>query len=316
MNSQESLLALGRALRADGYAFTAPTPLTYSRVLARPDPGGANPLIEIFGWNRPFDREVLDKSYLDLMEDAGICEKLPNGRWRSLVRFSSLGGMLFVHSGFPTDASDAVFFGPDTYRFCRALAWIAGQDRDFSPANVIDVGAGSGAGGLYAGKIFPSIQKIILSDINAKALAFAQVNAALNGADSVECRYSDVLADIAAPADLIISNPPYLVDAGRRAYRHGGGAWGCELAVRIADQALSRLTGNGRLLLYTGSPIVRGADMFLDAIGPLLRDRACAYRYEETDPDVFGEELEHAPYDQADRIATVVLYVRASDLIR
>jgi methylase of polypeptide subunit release factors len=159
-------------------------------------------------------------------------------------------------------------------------------------------------------------EKVILADINDKALQFAQVNAALNGSIGAETVRSDILASVAMPADLIISNPPYLVDAGQRAYRHGGGDWGCDLAVRIADQSLSQLGDSGRLLLYTGSPIVRGEDMFLKSVMPLLRQRAPAFHYEETDPDVFGEELEIAPYDQADRIATVLLYVKASDIIR
>jgi hypothetical protein len=30
------------------------------------------------------------------------------------------------------------------------------------------------------------------------------------------------------------------------------------------------------------------------------------FSYEEIDPDVFGEELEHPPYDRVDRIAVVV----------
>jgi methylase of polypeptide subunit release factors len=315
MNSQQkALLALGRALRAEGYEFIAPTPLTYRRVLSRPRAEGAHPLIEAFGWNRPFDVQTLGERYRALLEAGGLCEQTADGAWRSLVRFSSLGGMLFAHSGFPTNTPDAVFFGPDTYRFCRAIQWLAEHDAGFSPGTVIDVGTGTGAGGIYAGKIFPAARNIILSDINDRALQFAQVNAALNG-QAVECVHSDVLADISSPADLVVSNPPYLVDADRRAYRHGGGDWGCDLAVRIVEQALTRLSPEGRLLLYTGSPIVRGTDMFLRAVTPLLAQRAKAYRYDETDPDVFGEELAHAPYDRADRIATVVLYVKASDLI-
>jgi hypothetical protein len=31
--------------------------------------------------------------------------------------------------------------------------------------------------------------------------------------------------------------------------------------------------------------------------------------YEEIDPDVFGEELEHPPYDRADRIAVVAVTI-------
>jgi hypothetical protein len=44
---------------------------------------------------------------------------------------------------------------------------------------------------------------------------------------------------------------------------------------------------------------------------PRLQARNCDYTYEEIDPDVFGEELDNAPYDRADRIAVVALTVRA-----
>lgn len=316
MNShQQALRALGQALQADNYRFIAPTPLTYSRVLSRARPEGADPLIEAFGWNRPFDDRVLDDKYRKILEQGGLRQKTGEGQLRSLVRFSSLGGMLFAHSGFPTNAPDAVFFGPDTYRFCRAIRWIADHDPNFRPKSVVDVGAGSGVGGLFAAKVFSSMEEIILADINERALQFAQVNAALNDLAFAECRYSDVLANVDQPADLIVSNPPYLVDQSRRTYRHGGGDWGCDLAVRIVEQSLARLTDGGRLLLYTGSPIVRGKDMFWEAVAPQLQRRARRFRYEEIDPDVFGEELGHAPYDRADRIACVVLYVTASDLI-
>ncbi len=41
--------------------------------------------------------------------------------WRSRVRWSSLGDLLLVHSAWPTDSSDAVFFGPDSYRFAQLI---------------------------------------------------------------------------------------------------------------------------------------------------------------------------------------------------
>ena len=38
---------------------------------------------------------------------------------KSRVRLATIDDLLFVHSAFPTDPPDAVFFGPDTYRFVR-----------------------------------------------------------------------------------------------------------------------------------------------------------------------------------------------------
>jgi hypothetical protein len=311
---QLAILSVGKALKVAGYRFIAPTPLTCGRVLARPKARVSDALVDAFGWNRPFKPHELDGFYREALDAGGLLTR-SGGQCRSLVRFSTLGGMIFAHSGYPTTESDAVFFGPDTYRFTRAVRWLADQAPGFRPQTIIDVGAGSGAGGLYAASIFPGRPRTVLTDINPRALGFARVNAALNEARAEMC-HSDVLAAVEADGDLIISNPPYLVDAGARAYRHGGGHWGCALGVRILGEALDKLTRGGRLLLYTGSPIVNGCDRFLEAAEHTLSKRVTTYRYEEQDPDVFGEELEKAPYDSADRIATVVLHVTAADIIR
>jgi methylase of polypeptide subunit release factors len=120
---------------------------------------------------------------------------------------------------------------------------------------------------------------------------------------------SNVFEQINEGGDLIIANPPYLVDGLQRAYRHGGGPLGLELAVRIVDESLERLYSGGRLFLYTGAPILEGVDQFFAAVAPRLQARKCHYSYDEIDPDVFGEELDNAPYDRLDRIAVVGLTI-------
>jgi len=113
-----ALIALGETLRSRGYRFVTVTPATHCRVLEKPL---ATPSLEsIFGWNRPFDRWDIDNGIFELLEDAEALEG-ESGRYRSKVRFASIDELLFVHSGFPTDERDAVFFGPDTYRFVRLL---------------------------------------------------------------------------------------------------------------------------------------------------------------------------------------------------
>ena len=107
-----------------------------------------------------------------------------------------------------------------------------------------------------------------------------------------------------------MSNPPYLNDALGRAYRHGGGAFGAALSLRILEAALPRLAPAGTLILYTGTAIIAGRDLFREAALPALAAGGFAWTYEEVDPDVFGEELETQAYRAADRIAAVVLNVR------
>ncbi len=147
-------------------------------------------------------------------------------------------------------------------------------------------------------------------DINEAALRLAAINAAAAGLDRATAIRSDLLSAVPGTFDLIVSNPPYMLDPARRAYRHGGGALGEGLSVAILDAALGRLAPGGTLVLYTGVAIVGGQDAFLAAAEERLRPaRGFAWVYREMDPDVFGEELEGATYGRADRIAAVVLTV-------
>ncbi len=133
-----------------------------------------------------------------------------------------------------------------------------------------------------------------------------RVNAAAAGV-RVQAVHSDLLGATAGEFDLIVANPPYLVDPGARIYRHGGGALGAGLSLKILDAAIERLAPGGTLLLYTGSAIVDGDDRFLAESRTRLHGLGLSWTYEEIDPDVFGEELEQESYAAADRIAAVLL---------
>jgi methylase of polypeptide subunit release factors len=201
-----------------------------------------------------------------------------------------------------------VFFGPDTYRFARAIK--AGlRERTAPIANAVDIGCGAGPGGILVAKHAPAA-RVLMTDINDAALRLARVNAALAGTTNAIAHRSDILADVDGAFDLIASNPPYLNDALQRAYRHGGGHFGADLSLRILDAALPRLAPAGSLILYTGTAIVAGRDLFRESALPRLTAGDLAWIYEEIDPDVFGEELEAPAYRAADRIAAVVLNVR------
>jgi methylase of polypeptide subunit release factors len=305
-----ALVALGRALKARDYRFTTITPASHQRVNAR----AANPgrrLEDIFGWNRPFVSSDLPAELLQYLSAAGALQTTERQR-RSTVRFSTLGHQLFAHSSFPTEQADAVFFGPDTYRFARMIRQSLRETALKPSARIIDIGSGSGAGGLYAATLAHPPSRVVLTDINTAALRFCRINAALNGVRNVEIVESDVFATVAGRFDLVISNPPYLVDPQARLYRHGGGALGSDLSVRIVDQAIDRLAPGGRLLLYTGSAIVDGKDAFHETLAARLSNRPVGFSYEEIDPDVFGEELEHPPYDRAERIAVVAVTIKAA----
>ena len=300
----QALTALGRVLRTQKYRFSAVTPATHRRVLQHLQ--GPTTLQSVFGWNRPFERKAVAAHILDLLTEAEALDET-GGLYRSKVRYATLGDLLFVHSGFPTTENDAVFFGPDTYRFARLLRSSLAEKSVNRPLRLIDVCSGSGAGGIYAARLLGSPIELVLSDINHKALALSAVNAALNDLPYTQTAFSDILDGIEGETDLIIGNPPYLVDEERRLYRHGGGEFGIELALRIVEQSLARLRPGGRLILYTGTPILGGVDPFFESLRPLVQLHGLQFVYEEIDPDVFGEELEKQAYAHADRIAVVGL---------
>ena len=303
----KALAEIGRWLRRERYQFTTITPESHRRVNARPQSDEAKSLRDVFGWTRPFTAATVGSTCMTLLERADALES-DGTFFKSRVRFSTYGTCIFAHSAFPCLAADSVFFGPDTYRFLRAIDEAITHDRP--PDRIVDIGAGSGAAGIRLAQLYPA-SEVVLGDINELALNFARANATLNGCINVDVCQSDVLQNVAGRFDLIVSNPPYLVDAAARVYRHGGGALGHDLALRILADSMPHLSANGRLLLYTGSAIIDGRDIFRDKCEAIIARGAATYAYDELDPDVFGEELEGPAYAGADRIAAVLLSVSA-----
>ncbi|MEC5216478.1 methylase of polypeptide subunit release factors [Actimicrobium sp. GrIS 1.19] len=302
-----ALAALLREVARTGYRFTSVTPLTHQRVLARPADRAMTTLRDLFGWNRLLEPSDIAPDLLALMQRAGIVQRC-GALVRSALRIAAIDDDLFLHSAFPTIQSDAVFFGPDTYRFARFVRTAQnGTAAPNHPPRILDVGCGSGAGGIVAARHcgHPAPQ-LVMSDINPLALRLCAINAAQAGVAMMPAQ-GDALAAVGGDFDLIISNPPYLNDDAQRAYRHGGGDLGRALSLRIAAEAITRLAPGGRLLLYTGVAIVDGIDPLQAELLPLLAAAGCDWSYEEIDPDVFGEELERPVYAHIDRIAAVGL---------
>ncbi|HEX8404316.1 MAG TPA: class I SAM-dependent methyltransferase [Duganella sp.] len=301
------LVALAALLRQQSYRFITVTPATHGRVLKRPATQAAVTLRDVFGWSKTFRAGEIDATVLAQMEKAGVLRD-DQGALRSDVRVSSIDEQLYFHSAYPTEDADAVFLGPDTYRFLRA----AGHAIDHLGGDVkraVDIGCGAGPGAIMLARRFPQAE-VFAVDINSKALALTQVNSVLAGTANVQCRHSDMLNDLDGQFDLIIANPPYLLDAGERAYRHGGGELGAGLSLKIVEAAIARLAPGGTLLLYTGVAIDNGDDPFLKQAGILLEAARLSWKYEEIDPDVFGEELDTPAYAGVDRIAAVLLLAR------
>lgn len=298
-DTDAALLDLLRALRARDYRFITPTPATHARILARADRKQAANLTDVLGWSLPFDPSVIEPDLLALLQAADALEKR-DGTLRARYRVSTLHGHLFLHSAYPTEADDSVFFGPDSYRFAD---FIRAELGDCEGARVVDIGTGAGVGGIVAADACPKA-RVVLTDINPKALRLARLNARFAGIEA-EIVEADGLSTVADPIDVALANPPYIIDPKGRTYRDGGDMHGGQLSLDMATEAAARLTPGGRLLLYTGSAIVAGRDELHEALEAAMADANCTLRYRELDPDVFGEELEKPEYADVDRIAII-----------
>ncbi|WP_339649317.1 class I SAM-dependent methyltransferase [Halopseudomonas pelagia] len=300
----KALVALAGKLQTYGYGFTTVTPLTHAYNNERQGNRWAEDLRDVFGWSRPFLRELVAPDDFDLMLQAGILRPWAEG-WRSSIRWSSLGDLLLSHSAYPTSSAESVFFGPDTYRFVNAVQdWL----NNHQPALVraADVGCGSGAGAIALARSQPRCE-VVAVDINPQALHMTRINAQVAAVGNVIPKLGSLLDDVEGTLDLIIANPPYMMDAQERAYRHGGGELGAGLSIQIVEQALGKLAKGGTLLLYTGVAMVRGTDPFRAQLQQLLHSSDCHWQYQELDPDVFSEELRRPEYASVERIAAILL---------
>jgi methylase of polypeptide subunit release factors len=303
VETEAAFLQLLAELRSRNYHFTCVTPATHTRVVARPLPGQPS-LSDIFGWSRRFDPADLAPELLEPLKASGCLERIGSAL-RSTVRVATVGDQLFLHSAFPTTAADSVFFGPDTYRFIR---YVQASLRDIPPPKwIVDLGAGSGAGGIWTAAHLAG-PRLTLVDINPAAARLARLNARFAGIPA------EVLVSPEVPSgcDLVIANPPYMMDPLQRAYRNGGSMLGGEIAHRWTRQALESLRPGGTLLLYTGAAFAAGNAPAIEEIAALCRAAGARMQVDELDPDVFGEDLEKPAYRCVERIAAMGLSITAA----
>ncbi|MGE8323971.1 MAG: methyltransferase, partial [Pseudomonas sp.] len=176
LETDQALLQLGKRLWADGYRFTCVSPATHARVIARHAGEPASTLRDVFGWSRPFAPALICADELEPLQRAQVLTAHTQ-LLRSNVRWSNYEDLLLVHSAYPTEASDAVFFGPDSYRFAQVIR--AHLQRTPQPVeHAVDIGCGTGIGALLIARAAPHAQ-VSAVDINPLALRYTAINAAL-----------------------------------------------------------------------------------------------------------------------------------------
>ncbi len=151
-------------------------------------------------------------------------------------RIMPVEGLLISFDGFSTRDDPHGYVST----FSPTTAWLAALTPRRRVGAAVDIGTGNGAHALLAAR---HSDRVVATDLNPRALAYTEINAALNGLDNIETRLGSLFEPVAGETfDLVTCNAPYVVspeskwqyrDAGMPADRIS------ELVVRQAGLALA-----------------------------------------------------------------------------
>jgi methylase of polypeptide subunit release factors len=134
------------------------------------------------------------------------------------ARILPVGSTLLASDGYSLDGDDPPDYVATYTPTARVLDSLTPRPH---VERAVDVGTGSGIHALLAAQ---HADHVIATDVNPRALAYTQLNAALNGLANVECRQGSLFEPVEGERfDLITCNAPYVVSPERRwAYRDSG----------------------------------------------------------------------------------------------
>lgn len=152
---------------------------------------------------------------------------------------------------------------PETERMVEVAIDTIQKKYEQKNITVIDIGVGSGAIAVSLAYYLKNIT-VIAGDTSAESIEVAKINAEKhNAADRIDFRISDIFNNISESAEVIISNPPYIVE---REIEHlqreikdfepqsaiNGGADGLFYIRQIINNAPQHLVEDGILLIEIG----------------------------------------------------------------
>ncbi len=157
------------------------------------------------------------------------------------VRILPVGSLLVASDDFPPkkdqNPPDYVAAWSPTSQICASLTVRR------RVARALDVGTGSGVQALLAAQ---HADHVVATDVNERALAYTELNAALNGLRNVECRRGSFFEPVEGERfDLITCNAPYVVSPERRWTYRDAGFEGDELSRQLVEEAAEHLSDGG-----------------------------------------------------------------------
>jgi methylase of polypeptide subunit release factors len=240
---------LGAALRRLGYTEDAVDDLLDDDDVESPAVGerrlprdGLGTAIRVFFLQLPVSKRDAVRAFgaeaVDALAATGLADV--GGDVVPRVRIIPIGSLLVASDDFPEgDESPPEYVAAytPTSRLCDCLT------PRRRVARALDIGTGSGVQALLAAR---HAKHVVATDVNERALAYTQINAALNGLTNVECRRGSLLEPVAGEQfDLITSNAPYVVSPENRWIFRDAGFEGDGLSERIVHEAAEHLVDGG-----------------------------------------------------------------------
>jgi len=186
----------------------------------------------------------------------GVVVADADGRLRSRLRFLPVGELLMVTDPRDRTIADFTWLGRDSLVFAERLhRELAG--RHFERA--LDLCCGSGVQGLAVATHASEVEG---TDVNPRAVAFANLNASLAGL-AARARFSvgNLAEGLEGEYDLVVANPPYVWLPKEEAARNRdgyGGEFGLEVVERVLATLERVLAPHGEAHLICDSPVIRG----------------------------------------------------------
>src|SRR4051794_32491685 len=158
-----------------------------------------------------------------------------------LARIAPVDTLLLASDRLSTnptdDPPDYVSTYSPTARLCDLLTPRPDVER------ALDVGTGNGVQALL---VAGHSEHVVATDVNPRALAFTELNAALSGLDNVECRQGSLFEPVDGEQfGLITCNAPFVVSPERRWTYRDGSHDGDELSARIVRENVAHLAPGG-----------------------------------------------------------------------
>jgi hypothetical protein len=230
------------------------------------------PLWSFFGAGEPAEQTQLEQllAQLDVaipcdeLLELGLAQRLADGRLRSRLRFIPHGQLILVSDVLDRSIPDFTYIGRDSLKLADVLKAALGEKRF---RRGLDICSGSGIQGLT---LAACTDEVVGAEINPRSVAFANLNARLNGFEGcAQFFQGDLASDVQGKFDIVVSNPPFMFMSPEIAAenRDGyGGEFGLEIVSRIISDLDRLLSDDGEAYLLSASPVVHGTSMLEAAI--------------------------------------------------